>query len=154
MSYFKPGQMDLTERLAIETGLCRGESFKKIANKLNRHPSTISHEVLTNRTRIKATYHAGKDCTRARQCTRTGLCGASHSACHHKCKFCRGFDCRTVCEGYRSMACHKPDRPPYVCNSCREHKLCVKGKYICRSPHYSSTSKNCSIYSLSASSQT
>jgi IS30 family transposase len=28
------------------------------------------------------------------------------------------------------MACHKPDRPPYVCNTCRERKLCIKDKYI------------------------
>ena len=34
MTYFKPGQIDLTERVAIETGLCRGYSFKRIANKL------------------------------------------------------------------------------------------------------------------------
>ncbi len=130
MSYFKPGQMDLTERLAIETGLCRGESFKRIANRLDRHPSTISHEVLTNRTHIRATYYADKDCTRARQCTRRGMCGASHDACHHKCKFCRGFDCRTVCDSYKSMACHKPDHPPYVCNTCKDRKLCIKDKYI------------------------
>ena len=32
MSYYKCfGQMDLTDRLAIETGLCRGDSFKRIA---------------------------------------------------------------------------------------------------------------------------
>ena len=32
MNYYnKSGQMDLTDRVAIETGLCRGESFNKIA---------------------------------------------------------------------------------------------------------------------------
>ena len=32
MRYYKrSGQMDLTDRVAIETGLCRGESFKRIA---------------------------------------------------------------------------------------------------------------------------
>lgn len=130
MSYFNPGQMDLTERLTIEVGLCRGETFKKIASRLGRHPSTISHEVLTNRTHIRGTYHAGKDCTKARQCTQRNLCGASEYACHYKCKFCRTFDCRTACDHYVSMACHKPDRPPYVCNTCRERKLCIKDKYI------------------------
>ena len=29
------GQIDLTDRLAIETGLCRGESFKKIAKTIH-----------------------------------------------------------------------------------------------------------------------
>ena len=50
MYYRRSGQMDLTDRVAIETGLCRGESFKKIAHQIGRHPSTIAHEVLENRT--------------------------------------------------------------------------------------------------------
>ena len=46
MNYYKrSGQMDLTDRVAIETGLCRGESFKKIAKRIRRHPSTVAHEV-------------------------------------------------------------------------------------------------------------
>ena len=43
MNYYRPtGQMDLSDRIAIETGLCRGESFKRIARRLKRHPSTIA----------------------------------------------------------------------------------------------------------------
>lgn len=35
MNYYKrSGQMDLTDRVAIETGLCRGESFKRIAKRI------------------------------------------------------------------------------------------------------------------------
>ena len=35
MNYYRNGgQMDLTDRVAIETGLCRGESFKKIAQRI------------------------------------------------------------------------------------------------------------------------
>ena len=31
MSYMKPpGQLDLSDRLAIEVGICNGDSFKKI----------------------------------------------------------------------------------------------------------------------------
>ena len=53
------GQMDLTDRVAIETGLCRGESFREIAQKLQRHPSTIAHEVLTTRTIDPTVYCRG-----------------------------------------------------------------------------------------------
>lgn len=57
MNYYRrKGQIDLTDRLAIETGLCRGETFKEIAKRIRRHPSTVSHEVLENRTYINATY--------------------------------------------------------------------------------------------------
>lgn len=130
INYRLHGQLDLTERLAIETGLCRGESFKKIAKRLDRHPSTISHEVLTNRTYISDSYYAGKDCSKVRQCAVTGLCGADEYACSRRCKYCKGFECRAVCERYVSVACHKPEKPPYVCNTCKDRKLCIKGKYI------------------------
>ena len=131
MRYYKRfGQMDLTDRLAIETGLCKGESFKEIARRIGRHPSTIAHEVLENRTHIKATYFAGKDCRKARNCAVKGLCGADESACRRKCKYCKGIDCTQVCDRYVSIACHKPDKPPYVCNTCLNKRVCIKDKYI------------------------
>ena len=47
MNYYRPtGQMDLSDRIAIETGLCRGESFKRIARRLKRHPSTLREALL------------------------------------------------------------------------------------------------------------
>ena len=46
MAYYKKGgQMDLSDRIAIETGICNKDSFKKIAKLLQRHPSTIAHEI-------------------------------------------------------------------------------------------------------------
>ena len=128
--YRRSGQMDLTDRVAIETGLCRGESFKRIANRIRRHPSTVAHEVLENRTHIKATYYVGKDCKKVRYCALSGLCGADNSACGHRCKTCRGYDCTKICDRYESVACHKPDRPPYVCNTCKDRRLCIKDKYV------------------------
>ena len=76
MNYYNAsGQIDLSDRIAIETGICIGESFKKIAKRLRRHPSTIAHEVKENRTFIKGNYPNGKDCRMARQCTVRNLCG-------------------------------------------------------------------------------
>ena len=65
INYRLHGQLDLNERLAIETGLCRGESFKRIAKRLDRHPSTIAHEVLAHRTQMKTSFYANKDCAHA-----------------------------------------------------------------------------------------
>lgn len=132
--YSRNGQMDLTDRLAIETGLCRGESFKRIAETIGRHPSTIAHEVLENRTFIRGTYYAGKDCKFVRQCKETKLCCGSEGGCNYKCKYCRGTDCTKVCERYISVACHKADKPPYVCNTCKNRKLCIKDKYLYSAP--------------------
>ena len=35
-----------------------------------------------------------------------------------------------ILEKYVSVACHKFDSPPYVCNNCKDKKLCNKDKYI------------------------
>lgn len=130
VNYKLHGQLDLTERLAIETGLCRGESFKRIAKRLDRHPSTISHEVLSNRTYIKDTFYAGKDCRHAAKCKEKELCGERAYACNYLCKHCKGVDCRTLCSKYDSIACHRPEHPPYVCNTCKDRRYCIKGKYF------------------------
>ena len=128
--YRRKGQIDLTDRLAIETGLCRGESFKKIGKTIGRHPSTVANEVLKNRTYIHATYCADKDCRYARKCVKRGICGTYAGDCSYYCKYCKKFDCRSVCEDYGSVACHKPDKPPYVCNTCDKRKICIKDKYL------------------------
>ncbi len=136
MSYYKRcGQMDLTDRVAIETGLCRGESFKRIAKRIGRHPSTVAHEVMENRTFIKGTYYAGKDCQHARTCAVKNLCWGSEDACNYRCKYCRGYDCTKMCDRYVSAACHKPDKPPYVCNTCKNRKLCIKDKFVYSAPY-------------------
>ncbi len=133
--YKTSGQIDLTDRLAIETGLCRGESFQKIADTIHRHPSTVSHEVLANRTFIHGTYYFGKDCNYAHGCVKRNMCGASEESCHDHCKKCIGFDCRTVCERYKSIACNKPAKPPYVCNTCHDRRYCFKDRFIYTAQH-------------------
>ena len=131
MNYYNAsGQMDLSDRIAIETGICSKESFKKIAKRLRRQPSTIAHEVKENRIFIKGNYPNGRDCRMARQCTVRNLCGSDEEACNTKCRLCRGVDCTKVCSKYVSVACHKFDSPPYVCNNCKDKKLCNKDKYI------------------------
>lgn len=66
--YKRQSQMTLSDRLAIEVGIERKESFKTIAKRLNRHPSTIAHEVKENRTFIQGNYPGGNDCKYARHC--------------------------------------------------------------------------------------
>lgn len=130
--YRNTKQMDLSDRIAIETGICRGESFKQIAKRLERHPSTIAHEVKENRTFIRDSYPCGKDCKFVRRCHEKHLCGCDDDACRFPCRTCRGVDCRSVCNKYVSIECHKFERAPYVCNTCPEHKKtnCIKARYI------------------------
>lgn len=131
MNYYSAsGQMDLSDRITIETGICTNESFKKIAQRLRRHPSTVAHEVKENRTFIKGNYPNGRDCRFARQCVVRHLCGCDSIDCDMKCRLCRDVDCTKICGKYISVACHKFDSPPYVCNNCKDKKLCNKDKYI------------------------
>lgn len=134
MNYKKNyGQMDLSDRLAIETGICHKDSLKKIAKLLGRHPSTIAHEIKENRTFILGNYFLGKDCKYVRQHVVQHVCGDVD--CDQNCCRCRRFDCQKYCQKYVSRACHKFDRAPYVCNNCPEKKLCVKDKYIYSAKH-------------------
>ena len=134
MNYkFTNGQIDLSDRVSIETGICKGDSFKKIAKLLKRHPSTIAHEVKENRTFIPGNYFAGKDCKFVRHCKEQHICG--EDACDGRCYHCRAYDCRKYCDRYISTACHKFETAPYVCNTCHQKKLCNKDKYIYSAKH-------------------
>ncbi len=129
--YNTPGQMDLSDRTAIEVSLYKAEPFKRIARRLGRHPSTISNEVKENRTFIHNTYPGGVDCKYAKNCKIRGLClDTLEDGCNRRCVYCRGEDCRKYCDKYVSITCHKYERPPYVCNACPSKKWCIKDKYI------------------------
>ena len=114
--YKKEGQMDLSDRIAIETGISNKDSFKKIGKLLHRHPSTIAHEIKENRTFIAGNYFRRKDCRFVRQHVQHHVCGDE--------------SCEKNCEKYVSRACHRFEKPPYVCNNCSKKKLCSKDKYI------------------------
>lgn len=122
------GQLDLSDRIAIETGICRKESFKKIAQRLCKHPTTIANEVKKNRTFIQGHFFAGNDCRKARNCVQRHVCGDEY--CNEKCFRCRSYDCHKYCERYVSMKCEKSETKPYVCNTCVDKKLCHKDRYI------------------------
>ena len=129
MAYYKKeGQMDLSDRIAIETGISNKDSFKKMGKLLQRHPSMIAHEIKENRIFIPGNYFLRKDCRFVRQRVQHHVCG--DESCEENCCRCRSVDCQKYCEKYVSRACHKFEKPPYVCNNCSEKKLCSKDKYI------------------------
>lgn len=120
--------LTLSDRIAIETGIFAGLSFKKIAEKLERHPSTIAHEVKENRTYSKGNFPRGKDCAYARKCVIKHVC--TDQVCDLKCSYCREFDCRVACERYKPMKCDRVNKAPYVCNRCEQKRLCTRDRYF------------------------
>ena len=129
MNYYKKSeQMDLSDRVAIEIGICNKESFKTIGKLLGRHPSTIAHEIKENRTYISGNFFMRKDCKFVRTYHEKHVCGDME--CNENCCRCRAFNCMNKCERYISISCHKFESAPYVCNTCPQKKLCTKDKYI------------------------
>ena len=119
----------LTDRVAIEIGIGRKETFQRIAKKINKHPHTVAREIKANRTHLPAEYPFGNDCKFYPSCHRKELCGADKNDCKLECKKCRGFNCHAACTMYESSECRKHEKPPYVCNTCYYRTKCKKNRY-------------------------
>ena len=132
---YSKGQMTLTDRVAIEIGLAKEDSFVKIGEAIGKHPATISREIKENRTLVPSAFPFGNDCKYYASCCRTNMCGADSYACDHKCKTCRGFSCHNECDKYESAECMKTSEPPYVCNACYYRTKCKKTRYFYNAKH-------------------
>lgn len=129
------GQMVLTDRVGIEVGIAKEDSFKKIGKTIGRHPVTVAREIKENRTKLPGGFPCGNDCKFFTNCHKRQMCGADVDACNMDCKRCKGFNCREHCETYESAECKKTEKPPYVCNTCSYRNHCKKTKYYYNARH-------------------
>lgn len=114
------------ERIAIEAGICRQESFAAIAKQINVQPRAVSEEIRKNRTLLSAARFNGKDCKYAAECQRRFVCG--DALCRGDCVLCKKVDCCSVCSMYSSFSCNQIKRAPYVCNTCKLRRGCKSDK--------------------------
>ena len=121
-------RLDLTDRIAIEYGLSSGKTFKEIALKLGKSPSTVSREVKNNREFIRGSFFLGNDCRYARTCRKKHVCGDKF--CGTYCIRCTRYDCRDGCISYKPYKCEKVNYSPYVCNRCPTRRDCFKNRYM------------------------
>lgn len=129
------GQMVLTDRVAIEVGIAKKQTFEKMGKTIGRSPVTVAREIKANRTKLPPEYPFGNDCKLARHCEMKHMCGADPEACDEKCKKCKGFNCHENCVLYESVECHQTDKPPYVCNNCYYRTKCKKTRYYYNAKH-------------------
>lgn len=126
--------LDLTDRYDIEIGLSMRHSFKKIAEDVGCHPSTVAREILENRYFIKGKYFMRSDCRKAAKCyDKRHLCG--NELCNRRCIACSRWDCRQHCKTYVKRHCVRIDEPPYVCNNCCDKRYCTLDRYLYSAKH-------------------
>ena len=119
--------LTLLNREDIEKLLKLDFKFYQIADNIQKHPTTISKEILNNRTEHKPSNFNNKSnfCKHRTTCSLTNIC---NSNCHSECRCCG--KCNEICSQYKLDVCVKLLKPPYVCNACSSYSQCRKFKYI------------------------
>lgn len=124
----KNSHLTLSDRIVIEQSLNEKYSFRQIAKKLNKSPSTISREVSMRRAnKGKRTAKTLPKCALYKDCTVTGLCKDSHCV-SYSCRSCSS--CKEICKDYIPGKCTKIMSAPYVCNSCEKIKSCTYDRFL------------------------
>lgn len=124
------------ERLFLQKELGKGTSIKKIADGMDKHPTTVSREIRKHSSEV-ATGSPGYSfnaCKNRMNCRKKNLCG---SKCLRKstqyCKLCR--DCNENCPDFVLEICTSRFHPPYVCNGCESIRRCTLMKTIYDAEH-------------------
>lgn len=117
------------DRTKIHTGLNSRDSFRQIARKLDKDPSTISKEVRNHRV-FMSTGAVGRNpnrCIHKLKCDASKLCNDPQCRLNF-CSFCRR--CNKICPDFQENHCPLLSKPPYVCNGCETLRKCVLNKYF------------------------
>lgn len=123
----KNTHLTLSDRIVIESSLRDGSSFKQIAQELGKDPSTISKEIRGHYKVVeKDTFNP---CIHRRECKHyADLCNPCKFKWGKSCKQCTG--CFTHCPDFEEKHCIKLQKPPYVCNGCKERNGCKLRRHL------------------------
>lgn len=137
MSKTIPGNhkhMTQDNRVLIEKGLDAALSLRKIAQELEKDPSTISKEIKKHRTlHPHNTFNElPNKCVHYSDCKKKHLCAIRNSSCKKLCRNCHL--CNRICPDFvaKSYHCHLLDKAPFVCNGCPKKRHCRLDKYFYR----------------------
>lgn len=124
------GRLTFNDRIQIERLLREGESFRKIAQVMHRHPNSIKREVAQYATPSNkgAMISGGTNrCLRRHDChTVRTLCDKCVFTTGRACKYCTR--CNFVCPDFLEETCAKLKKAPFVCNGCVNEPKCTLGK--------------------------
>ena len=127
-------QFTLDDRIHIKEGLDKGLTFSAIAQDLGKDPTSVSREVRRHLI-IEHTGGYGRThnaCLNRYNCEMTSLCGDCHAKGRRRnCSLCsRDKGCNSRCVLFKQEFCPLLDKPPYVCNGCKERHRCTLEKHI------------------------
>ena len=123
--------LTLSDRIFIEQELGQGTSFYSIAQVLHKDPTTISKEVKRSREYHSAYPYWDKCrlCKNYITCREHNVCDTSkYVKCAKACRYCYNTDPTKSCIYFSPYICHKPDKAPFVCNSCSYYRNCPLDK--------------------------
>lgn len=112
-------------RSTIEAMLNNKASFKKIADTLDKDPSTISKEIRSHLVfrRIGSMGVRYNSCALRFKCNKSHICSVCHS--ERKYSLCRRCNmCNAFCKDFQKEICQRHLKPPYVCNGCSQRNSC------------------------------
>lgn len=122
-------------RLELQKYLKDSVSFKEIARRMDKNPTTISREVQKYSSEV-ATGYPGfpfNACKDRFDCRRKDVCGKDCSRKAQYCKLCTF--CNAHCTGFLEEICTTRFCVPYVCNGCESIGKCTLLKNIYDAEH-------------------
>ena len=124
--------MTLSDRVRIQSGLERSESFKKIAKAIDKDCTTVSWEVRSH----AVTERTGGRGKSYNDCLNKYSCKVVYDGCVNErcgkisCRYCPSFCMTNLCTSYVKERCVKLKKPPYVCNGCTNRLNCNLEKHV------------------------
>ena len=113
----KQKHLSLDEREDIEDMLKKNFNLTQIGEKIGKHRTTISKEILNHRFKKDYVQYNSyfANCIHVKNCENAGT-----------------KICKNSCKNYKEKDCILLSNPPYVCNGCVKRKYCRLSKYYYR----------------------
>lgn len=126
----KGKHLTYADRCDLEPGLREGLSLSDIARSIQVSVSTVTREILRNRTDegYRSTFNStANHCQNRRVCSTKNACGGR--VCRTECRKCKNVKCNNVCPEFKEIVCSKIACGTHCCNGCYTHKTCTKHRY-------------------------
>lgn len=125
-------QINLDERITIQTFLEKRVNLKDISNEINKSPSSVTREIRRHIwIKPRDQYHRSKnDCANRRSCTKKFICTPECRYHGGRCNSCGNCNSTIKCKDYVKEICPTLTKYPHVCNGCLKKSSCsLEQKY-------------------------